>query len=368
MRHSTAAIALAGLAVPAALLASCSEPAAAVERSPRERPREEGLRVRTAGPKSSRFRGRVAVFGDLRPEQSALLGFAVGGRLKEIGVRRGQGVQEGQFLGALDASHARAALGQAKAGVRAAYAQYALARDNHERTEAIRSHQAAAEVQMVQAKAQRSLAAAQLASAKAQVEQAKVNLEHHALRAPFAGVVTKVPPGPGVTVAPGSPLFALEATDTLILDTSVTPAQAAGLAPGAKVRVSVPATGASTEGTLRAVVRAADSASHRIPVEIAVVNPGQAFTPHVLARAELQMGERPALELPSTCLVQREGALSVFALAEGGQARRIPVQLLSQVAGTSLVELDETLAGAQVIDMPPPDLADGMRLLSGGGP
>jgi RND family efflux transporter MFP subunit len=366
MRHSTA-IALAGLALPAALLASCSEPAAAVERSPRGA-REEGLRVRTAEPKSSRFRGRVAVFGDLRPEQSALLGFAVGGRVQRIGVRRGQTVQEGQFLGALDPSHARATLGQAKAGVRAAYAQYVLAKDSHERTEAIRSHEAAAEVQVVQAKAQRSLAAAQLASAKAQLEQAKVNLEQHALRAPFAGVVTQVPPGRGVTVAAGSPLFALEATDTLILDTSVTPAQAAGLAPGTKVRVSIPATGASTEGTLRAVVRAADSASHRIPVEIAVANPGQALAPHVLARAELQIGERPALELPSTCLVQREGALSVFALADGGQARRIPVQLLSQAAGTSLVELDEALVRAQVIDMPPPDLADGMRLFPGAEP
>jgi hypothetical protein len=113
-----------------------------------------------------------------------------------------------------------------------------LAKDSLERTEAIRSHETAAEVQVVQAKAQWSLAAAQLASAKAQVEQAKVNLEHHALPAPFAGVVAQVPTRAWRHSGAGRPLFALEATDTLTLDTPVTPAQAAGLALGTKVRVS----------------------------------------------------------------------------------------------------------------------------------
>lgn len=65
--------------------------------------------------------------------------------------------------------------------------------------------------------------------------------------------------------------------------------------------------------------------------------------------------------------LKREGALSVYALNNGGQAQRISVQLLSQEADTSLVELDEALARARVVDFPPPDLADGALVLPGGG-
>lgn len=366
MRCSTAVIALGGLTLPASLLASCGSPAAA--EVPRGLPtREESIRLRTAEPRPSRFRGRVAAFGALRPEHSAMLGFAVGGRLEWVAVRRGQIVKSGQILGTLDPSLARAALAQAKAGVRAARAQWSLAQDNLRRTEIMYRREDVSEVQQLQAQAQRDLTAAQLAGARAQATQAAVHLGYHVLRAPFAGVVTQVPPGLGAAVGPGTPLFGLEETGTLILDTSVTPAQAAGLSPGAEVRVFVPATGASATGRLRAVVPAAEPASHRIPVEIAVANPGRAIAANVLARAELETGERPALKLPSTCLVQREGALSVYALNNGGQARRISVQLLSQEADTSLVELDEALARARVVDFPPPDLADGALVLPGGG-
>lgn len=378
MERSTAAIACGCLFLSGALLAGCGKPAAAAQGGkpaapaenppPAALPREEGVRVRLAAPRPSRFRGQVVATGDLRPQESALLGFSVGGRLDQISVRRGDAVQRGQVLGALDSSLARAGLSQAKSGVSAAYAQWKLALDGLSRTEAIRKHDGVAEAQVLQARTQRDLAEAQFAVARAQEQQAAAHLGHHTLRAPFSGVVTQVPSGTGIAVGPGTPLFGLEQTDTLILDTSVTPAQAAGLVPGSKVRVFVPATGASAIGKLRAVVPAADPASHRMPVEIALANPGQGFAPHMLARAELQTGERPALELPSTCLVQREGALSVYALVDGRQARRIPVQLLSQEAETSLVEQDDLLARARVVDMPPPDLSDGARVLSGGAP
>lgn len=350
------------------VLAGCGKSAAAIETGPERAVRkerkshEEGVPVRTIEPKLTRFRGRVVVSGDLRADRSALLGFPVGGRLVRIDVMRGEAVSARQVLGALDDSQARAAVAQAKAGLRAARAQLRIADDGLRRTEAMRRQEAASEAQALQASAQRELAAAHLSVARAQVEQAQVQKDYHLLLAPFDGIVTQVPSGLGITVAPGIPLFGLEDTRTLVLDSSVTPWQAATLSAGTEVRVTVPATGAAMTGVLRAVVRAGDPAAHRIPIEIAVPNPRGGLTPHVLARAELDAGERSALELPATSLVQREGALVVFALTDGSRARRVPVQVLSQEGGASLVEVDHSLTESRVVDQPPSDLVEGARL------
>jgi RND family efflux transporter MFP subunit len=350
------------------VLVGCGKSAAAIETGPERAARkerkfhEEGVPVRTFEPKLTRFRGRIVVTGDLRADRSALLGFPVGGRLERIDVMRGEVVRARQPLGALGDAQARAAVAQAKAGLRAARAQLRIADDGLRRTEAMRRQEAASEAQALQASAQRELAAAHLSVARAQVEQAQVQKDYHVLLAPFDGIVTQVPSGLGITVAPGIPLFGLEDTRTLVLDSSVTPWQAATLSAGTEVRVTVPATGAAMTGVLRAVVRAGDPAAHRIPIEIAVPNPRGGLTPHILARAELDTGERSALELPATSLVQREGALVVFALADGSRARRVPVQVLSQEGGASLVEVDHSLTEFRVVDQPPSDLVEGARL------
>lgn len=326
-------------------------------------PTRPSLTVRTAEPRPARHQGKVVVTGDLRPDRAAQLGFAVGGWLERIEVRRGQTVQRGQVLGVLEVGLARANVAQARAGVEAAQAQLRVAQDALTRVEAIRRQDGAPEVQLQQATAQRDLAAAQLAAAQAQAEQAEVSLRYHTLRAPFNGVITQVPSGTGIAVAPGTTLFGLESTRALVLDASVTPAQAAELKVGAPAKVTIPATGLSVDATLRAIVPAADAAAHRIPVEIAVVNAeGGGLFPHVLARAELQTRKRDALELPATALVQREGALCVWTVGDDARAHRVPVQMLAQQGSRSLVEAGEALAHARVVDLPASDLDEGTPL------
>lgn len=351
----------------AALTLSGCERAASAAPGPTRPEARPALAVRTVEPTPARHQGRVVVTGDLRSDRAALLGFTVGGRLERIEVRRGQHVQTGQILGALDPALARATAAQARAGVDAAQAQLRLAQDALGRTETLRKQEGVPEIQLLQATAQRDLATAQLAAAQAQADQAEVNLRYHTLRAPFAGVVTQIPPGTGITVGPGTPLFGLESTRELVVDASVTPAQAAALKEGAPVTLTVPATGASVQGTLRAIVPAADPAAHRIPVEIAVANADGRLYPHVLARAELSLGERPALSLPATTLVQRDGALAVWSVDAEQRARKIAVQLLSQEGERALVETDEALVRARVVDLPAPELAEGTGLANPAG-
>lgn len=320
--------------------------------------------ARSVAAQKVHFTPRALATGTLRAQQQAQLAFAVPGTLQHIAAKRGQRVAEGAVIAQLDADFARAAVAQAEAGLAAARAQLRLADDALARMMAIRKQDGISESQLVQAESQRALASAQALAAQAQLEQARVHLSHHVLRAPFAGVVTKVPDGPGITVAAGLPLFALEAIQSLILETSLTQEEAATVRTGTRVTVVVPATGARTEeATVRAIVPSVDPGTNRVPLEITVANDQGIFLPHSFARAHFPAGaEREALRVPASALTQREGAFSIWIAGADGLAQALPVRLLEQQAEAALVEVDSWPSGASVVETPPLGIAEGRRI------
>lgn len=315
-------------------------------------------------PELTRLAPKVIATGTLKARQSAQLAASVPGTLERIAVLRGAEVKVGALLAALDAGAAAAAVGQADAAVAAAKAQLGLAEDALARTEEIGREGGASASQLFQVRSQRDLAAAQLAAARAQLEQARVHLGHHALRAPFAGVVTRIPDGVGIPVSPGVPLFGLVATRDLVLETSLTQEDAVGIAPGARATVRVPASGARTpEATVSVVVPAVDPVTNRVPVEISVPNRDGRFLPGAYARAELGPGaERDAWRIPASSLASREGGFAVWVAGADGHARRLPVRVLDEEEDAALVVPEQ---GAwppelRVIGAPPLGIAEGM--------
>ncbi len=177
--------------------------------SRRRRPRPARPRARSGpGPAGRARAGPPCVPVDGTGDAQGAPGRAAGhrasrGTLARVAVKRGQEVRTGALLASLDDGLAPATRRQAEAGVAAAHAQLALAEDALARVERLRREEGASESQLVAARAQRDLARAQLAAAQAQLDQAQVNLSHHLLTAPFAGVVTSVPDGIGITVGAG---------------------------------------------------------------------------------------------------------------------------------------------------------------------
>jgi RND family efflux transporter MFP subunit len=327
-----------------ALLASAPgcrrDPAAAGAPTPATPPAAApSVASRLVDPEPVRFAPRITATGTLRARQSSPLATAVPGILLRIAVERGQEVKAGALLAALDADAAQAAAAQAEAGLAAARAQLALAQDGLDRVTRLRQEEGATEAQAVQARAQRDLAAAQAAGAVAQLRQAQVNLAHHQLRAPFDGVVTRIPDGTGIMVGAGTPLVTLLANRELFLETSLTQEEAAELRPGAPVTVHVPATGARTEAAhLDVVVPAVDTQTNRVPVEVAVPNEDGRFLPNASARAELPRGEaRDAWRVPASAMVQRQGGFSLWVAGPDGKAQALPVRLLAEEGDAAVV-------------------------------
>jgi RND family efflux transporter MFP subunit len=320
-------------------------------------------RPRLVEPERVRFAPALVANGTLKARQSAPLAMPVGGTLEHIAVKRGQEVKAGALLATLDAGAAAAAKRQAEAAVGAAKAQRTLAEDALRRVTAIREQEGASEADLVKAQAQRDLAASQVAAAEAQLAQAAWNLGHHTLEAPFAGVVTKIPDGVGITVGAGTPIVVLVATRELVLETSLTQEEAAELRAGAPVTVTVPASGARTaEATLAVVVPAVDPATNRVPVEITVPNRDGRFLANAYARADLgRAAERDAWRIPSASLTQREGGFAVWIAGADGAARTLPVRVLGNDGGGAVVVPRDGAwpAGVKVVGAPPLGIAEG---------
>jgi RND family efflux transporter MFP subunit len=187
----------------------------------------------------------------------------------------------------------------------------------------------------VQATQQRSLAKAQLDGARAQLELARTNLANHALIAPFAGSVTKVPAGPGAIVSPGVPLFHLEDTSTLKLAGTIGEADARLVKPGATVAIQLE--GRTVKGKLVAVLSSVDPATRRVPVEAEIRND---LSAPLLGRSFVRamvIGLPPVqvMRLPATTL--RPGSQDEVMVVEEGQLSPRRIAFFRSTDGALLV-------------------------------
>lgn len=297
----------------------------------------------------------VELDGTLAAEQSASLGFKLGGKIGTLKVKVGDQVKAGALLATLDATEAGAQAAASSAQVRAAEAQLALAQDTEHRTQAMVQSGSFSEASGVQSAQQRALALAQLDAAKAQSALAKVALANHTLVAPFAGTVTKVPDGIGEVVGPGTPLFEIVNTKVLKLSTTVSEHDANLLSTGAPVTLELE-TGKAT-GHISAVLGTVDEKTRRVPVEASFNNPGflraGAFVQaHVDAKTEISV-----VKLPHDVL--RPGTQDEVIVVTGNgllEARRV---VLSVDKDGSLLVRRGLSASERVVLKPKPEAKTG---------
>jgi RND family efflux transporter MFP subunit len=234
-----------------------------------------------AAPSSSA--ATIELTGDLRPQASADLAFKIGGQMTTIKVERGQKVNKGQLLAMLSEGEARAQLEQAEAALTQARAQHELAKDNEARAQTLVAANAAPDSQAIAVKLQAEIARAAMMQAAAARDLAATALANHQLKAPFDGVIVKVPDGAGQIVGPGVPLFRIETLDTLVLRSSVTEGDVPRIHVGDAVTIQAN-NGPTVVGKVRLVLRSLDS-SRRAPVEIDVPNKGQSLIAGSYVRA-----------------------------------------------------------------------------------
>jgi RND family efflux transporter MFP subunit len=299
----------------------------------------------------------LEVTGTVRAAQTSEISSQMMGNIVEMRVREGDRVQSGEVLAVIDDAQPRSALKRAEAAATAAGKEVSAAETEHILAEAtLKRYQQLYEKKSVSpqeydevkarsqsAEARMEMARAGQEEANAALAQAKTSLSYARIRAPFSGVVTAKKADAGTLASPGTALFTLEDTRKYRLEATVDESDIRLVHAGQEVPVRIDALeDAQLSGRVAQIVPAADAASRSFLVKIDLPSDAR-LRSGLFGRAHFLRGERDALVIPSTALVERGQLQGVYVLGAGeiaelryvttGQPSGGQVEILSGLEG-----------------------------------
>jgi HlyD family secretion protein len=311
---TAAVLALAGLAA-VSVRAQAPPPAAAA------RP---ALTVVLASPQRAELPLVVPANGNIAAWQEAIVGAeAAGLRLAQVRVNVGDRVRRGQVLATFAEALPQADLAQARAAMTEAEATLAEAVANAQRARDLQASGALSAQQINQYLTAERTAEARLQAQRALFRTQEIRLAQTQVLAPDDGVISARAATVGAVVSPGQELFRLIRQGRLEWRAEVASSDLARLQPGMAVRVT-PAGGEPVTGKLRMVAPTVDVATRNGLVYVDLPQPGSARM-GMFARGEFEIGRSPALTLPQTAVLLRDGFSHVFQVGADSKVRQVKV-------------------------------------------
>jgi RND family efflux transporter MFP subunit len=314
----------------------------------------------------------IEAVGTLRAAETSQLAAQMMGNIVEIRVREGDHVQRGQVLAVIDDAQPRAALDRATAAeleaqqeISAAESDFSLAEATFKRYQTLYDRKSVSPQEFDEikaryqaAQARREMVRAGQAQARAALQQARTALGYAHIVAPFDGLVTGKKADIGTLASPGMPIFTVEDLRRFRLEATVNESDLHYVRQGQQVSVWIDALGdRELKGKVIEIVPAADPASRSFLVKV-VLSSDPALRSGLFGRAQFTRGERMALLIPRTAIVERGQLQGIYVLDQNRIAGLRYVAL-----GKPLAQQVEVLAGLQAGEML---IADpGIRELSG---
>ena len=325
--------------------------------------------------------------GTVRARTSAIISAKLMGYVREVKVKTGDRVREGQLLVTLDTrdldissrraeaarEEVRTAVPEADSAVEGAKANLDLAKvtfgrmqDLFQKTSISNQEFDEASAKLKAAQAAYQMAAArrlQLNSKLAEVDQevrsTEVTRSYADVLAPFAGVVISKSVDPGSLALPGAPLFTIEREGAYRLEASVEESRLAAIRVGQPVSVTLDSVDHALDARVSEIVPTVDSASRAYIVKIDLPAV-PAIRSGVFGRAVFQLGSRSLLAIPDGAVTER-GQLQSALVADSGVAR-IRLITTGQKMKDRIEVLSGLTAGEKVIFPAPAGLADGAKV------
>ncbi len=338
VRRGTAALLFLGLAA----LAACSSERETVSAAP-----ESVSNVAVLSVQSANVPDTLEAVGTVRAAQTSQLAAQMMGNIVEIRVREGDRIQRGQALAVIDDAQPRAALDRATAAdlasqqeIAASDSDFALAEATFKRYQTLYEKKSVSPQEFDEVKARyqaaqarRDMARAGQAQAKAALQQARTALGYTRILAPFDGVVTEKKVDVGTLASPGMPVLTVEDVRRYRLEATINETDLRCVRMGQQAPVQVDALGdRELRGKVVEIVPSADVASRSFLVKIELPSdPG--LRSGLFGRAHFSRGERAALLIPRTAVVER------------GQLQGIYVLDQNKIAGLRYITLGKSSAG-----------------------
>ncbi len=296
------------------------------------------------------YRVESSYTGRVEAGLSSALGFEVGGLLESVVADEGTVVAAGDLLAELDTARLAAQRAEAAAAWRQTQAELELARATLARTEEAFEYKGVSRQQLDEAVKESARLEAAAAVFEARLDRIEVDLDKAALRAPFAGVVVQRLADPGVVLAPGEPLIALESQSLPEVRIGISPEAAQGLVIGETYALTV--NNRDVPAVLRTIVPRRDEASRTVDSIFEIGNGEADIRPGDLARLDTERRiEQPGFWVPVSALVEGPRGLWQVLVAEGGADEHVLVKHTLEVlhADAELAYVRGTLAEGDLL-------------------
>jgi RND family efflux transporter MFP subunit len=319
------------------------------------------LTVTAVSPQGDDWARTLAANGNVVAWQEAVIGAEIANyRITAVEVDVGDKVRKGQVLARIADDTVASEAAEARAAVAELEGSAAEASANATRAKELREKGFYSAQLQTQYQTAEHTANARLAAARARQQAAELKLGKTRVVAPDDGVISARDATVGSLTQSGEELFRLIRGGRLEWRAEVPAADLAKVTAGAAATLTGPG-GETVRGTVRQVAPSVDPQTRNglvfvdIPASTAAVRAG------MFARGEFALGHAPALTLPQSAVVLRDGFAYVFRLeGDGDQARVAQVKVAT---GRRLGERIEIVSGldaqARVVSTGGGFLADG---------
>jgi RND family efflux transporter MFP subunit len=202
-------------------------------------------------------------------------------------------------------------------------------------------------------------ALARLNAARARLQADELRLAQTYVRAPDAGVISARTATVGSLAQPGQELFRLIRGSRLEWRAEASAADLAKLQPGMAATLVTPE-GKRVHGRVRMVAPTVDpqTLNGLVYVDLPVAETGNALRAGTFARGQFELGPAPAMTLPQSAVVLRDGFAYVFRLEHGNRVAQTKVEV-GRRSGERIEIVSGIDAGVRVVASGAGFLADG---------
>lgn len=340
------------LAFALALLAGCHAPEPASPTPP------SALTVSLVQPQQQQWPQIIHANGAVAAWQEAVIGAETGSlRIVEVLADVGDRVKRGQLLARLADDTVKADLAKQEAALAEARASLEQAEANLRRSELVADSGSLSSQQLDQYRVAAQSARAALASAQAQLDSERIRLRQTRIVAVDDGVISSRSALLGNVVPAGTELFRLVRQERIEWQAEVDARQLAQIQAGQLTRLTLPG-GKSVEGRVRLASPILSLQTGRAIVYVQLPT-GSGAQPGMYASGTIEQAATPALTLPESAVVLRDGRSEVYRYqAEGSTVARARVETGRRRDGR--VEILSGLeAGASVVASGGAFLSDG---------
>lgn len=265
----------------------------------------------------------TTISGTLAPLNQALVKATVAGQVRQVLVREGDAVRQGDVLAELDTTDLRTRLDAAQADQAERRARLAIAERNRDTNQALLKQNFISQNAYEQLLSTYQASEAAVRWADAQVQMAKKAIDDAQVRAPITGRVSKRMVNGGERVLPDAHIATIVDLARLELEAAVPASDIASISTGQSVSFKVDGYGERTfDGKVERINPVAEAGSRSIKLFVAVPNASGLLRGGMFAQGQITLSQsKPGLVVPSSAVFEEAGQAYVFTVEAGKIAK-----------------------------------------------